>query len=216
MTRIGEIAVAIIASLALMTLIISCGAGNQRQNTTTNSVTAVKMRHQILFSRPDEQHVFEGYMIFTGEALLVKAFAGPGVDLFTVVREGAHRFEELHIPALADKIDITAVAADIARAYLGGCEGSYTGGETSCDFFGEPMIETYDQTGHRARRRFPKAHGIGLLIEYKDFKEFSGQDRASRITLVWGESPNRMVILLVALENLDSVDPAVFQRVRAR
>ncbi|MCP4678774.1 MAG: hypothetical protein GY854_25460 [Deltaproteobacteria bacterium] len=193
-------------------LFSACGAAKTPEPSVRSAFHAAKMQHQILFSRPSEDHVFEGYMILAEDALLVKAFAGPGVDLFTVIRDGASHFEELHISALADRIDIAAVSADIARVYLGGCEKPPTADEASCDFFGEKMTEVFDEDGRLKVRRFPEAHGIGVTVTYEEYELYSGRAEARRITLVWGTSPNRMVIRLVAFELLDEVNWKIFER----
>ncbi len=197
--------------ILIFALVAACGSAHRPENPVRSKSQAVKMQHQILFSRPDEDHVFEGYMILAEDALLVKAFAGPGVDLFTVIRDGANHFEELHIPGLAERIDIAAVGADIARVYLGGCERPPAAGEASCDLFGEKMVEVFDAKGRLAERRFPEAHGIGVTISYEEYELYSGRAESRRITLVWGTSQNRMVIRLVALELLDDVDREIFR-----
>ena len=176
-----------------------------------DGLTTVKMRHQISFTQGEDVQVFDGYMLLVGERLLVKAFAGPGVDLFTVVRDGAAHGERLHVAGLADRIDMEKVGADIARVYLGGCPGADAGaGEATCAFYGEPMAERIDGAGRLVARRFPQAHGIGLDVTYDDFSLFACGERARRITLKWGVSRNEMVIRLVACERLGRVDPAVF------
>jgi hypothetical protein len=171
----------------------------------------VKMRHQISFAQGDDVQVFDGYMLLAGERLLVKAFAGPGVDLFTVVRDGAAHGERLHIKGLSDRIDMAKVGADISRVYLGGCKGpAGGGGEATCDFYGEPLTERFDAAGRLVGRSFPQAHGIGLDVTYDDVAPFACGERARRITLRWGGSRNEMVIRLVACDRIEGVDPAVF------
>jgi hypothetical protein len=174
------------------------------------SLAALKMRHEISFRRGDDVQVFDGYMLLAGERLYVRAFAGPGVDLFTVVRDGAAHAETLHIAGLADRIDMAQVGADIARVYLGGCPAPQGGGEAACAFYGEQMIETYDAAGRVVARRFPAAHGVGLTVTYGDFQECAGERRAGNISLRWGGSGNEMIIHLAACEIMDDVDPAVF------
>jgi hypothetical protein len=176
------------------------------------ALPAIKMRHQISFTRGEDVQVFDGYMLLAGERLLVKAFAGPGVDLFTVVRDGAAHDERLHIAGLADRIDMEKVGGDIARVYLGGCpRGEGGAAEATCDFYGEPMIENLDAAGRLISRRFPEAHGIGLDVTYDDFAPFACGERARRVTMRWGMSGNEMAIHLVACEILDKVDPAIFE-----
>ncbi len=198
--------------VSLSVLAAACGPARTPEAPARSMSSAARMQHQILFSRPDQDHVFEGYMILADDALLVKAFAGPGIDLFTVVRDGASHFEELHIPGLADRIDIGAVSADIARVYLGGCERPTAAGEARCDFFGEEMTEVFDADGRLTARRFPQAHDIGVTVHYEEYEIFSGRAEPQKITLVWGTSPNRMVIRLVAFELLDDVDREIFKR----
>jgi hypothetical protein len=170
------------------------------------------MRHQISFAQGDDVQVFDGYMLLAGERLLVKAFAGPGVDLFTVVRNGAAHGERLHIAGLADRIDMVKVGADIARVYLGGCAKPAAGAsEATCDYYGEPMIERFDAGGRLIERSFPQAHGIGLTVTYAELEPFACGERSRHITLKWGGSKNEMVIRLVACEILDKVDPKVFE-----
>ena len=171
---------------------------------------AVKMRHQISFAQGDDVQVFDGYMLLAGERLLVKAFAGPGVDLFTVVRDGAAHGERLHIKGLADRMDMAKVGADIARVYLGGCPHPAGAAEATCAFYDEPMIESFDDGGRLVGRSFPQAHGIGLTVTYAEFAPFDCGERARRIVLRWGGSANEMVIRLVACERLERVDPGVF------
>jgi hypothetical protein len=174
-------------------------------------LSAVKMRHQISFAQGEDVQVFDGYMLLAGERLLVKAFAGPGVDLFTVVRDGAAHGERLHIAGLADRIDMAKVGADIARVYLGGCAKPAVGAsEAPRDFYGEPMIERFDAGGRLVERSFPQAHGIGLDVTYDDFAPFACGERARHIILKWGGSRNEMAIHLVACERLERVDPKVF------
>ena len=92
----------------------SCAATKQVRAADSDRL-ALKMQHQILFRHGAESHVFEGYMILKKEAFFVKAFAGPGVDLFTLAREGAWHREELHIASLADKIDLKLVSDSSER-----------------------------------------------------------------------------------------------------
>ncbi|MCP4601005.1 MAG: DUF3261 domain-containing protein [Proteobacteria bacterium] len=201
-----------ICTIIVMTSVVAACSGVQRpKDFAKQEPGAVKMRHQILFAQGDEEHVFEGYLVLANDAILVKAFAGPGIDLFTVVRDNVNHFEQLHIPSLADKIDIEAVAADIARVYLGGCHEPTDQVEVSCDFFGEKMTERYDEKGRLEERRFPDAHGVGLRIRYEEYEIHLGRAEPKRITLSWGTSKNRMVILLIAFELLDHIDPKIFQ-----
>ena len=123
--------------------------------------TPAKMRHQIMVRYGDEVQVFEGYMIREGNAFLVRAFAGPGVDLFTVARDGKRHREEAHISALEERLDLEAVSMDIARAYLGGCEKP-EGTKAECTLLGEPMIEEFDEVD------------FGTLPEFEVVKKYFG------------------------------------------
>jgi len=191
-------------------LMVGCGGTQPGTETVPDEPPVLKMRHQILFAGPGGEHVFEGYMLLGRDALLVKAFAGPGVDLFTVTRDGAAHTETLHIPSLADRIDVFKVGADIARVYLGACPGRAPASETTCAILGEEVVERLDAEGRLVERRFPAAHGVGLTVVYGEFEEISGRIEPRMIRLAWGEGPNRMVIRLVELELLDDVDPSVF------
>jgi hypothetical protein len=198
------------AAALLAAALLGCGGAPPAGETAPRPVPAVKMRHQILFSGSGGEHVFEGYMLLAGDALMVKAFAGPGVDLFTVTRDGASHAEELHLPGLADRIDVTKVGADIARVYLGACPDRAPSTETTCAILGQEAVERLDADGRLVERRFPDAHGVGLRISYEEFEDLGGRVEPRTIRLFWGESPNRMVIRLVAIDVLDHVDRAVF------
>ena len=183
-----------ISIVALLLIMVGCGAARAPVALQAAS-TAVRLRHQIMVEYGGEVQVFEGYMIRQGEAFLVKAFAGPGVDLFTVARDGDRHREEAHIKALEEKLDLEAVGSDIARAYLAGCERPKDGDLADCDFHGEPLEERYDERGRVVSRRFPEAHGIGMAISYSQFDEFA--DMAGKIEITWGDGSNRMVIKLL-------------------
>jgi hypothetical protein len=174
----------------------------------------LKLRHQILARYGDESQVFEGYMILAGDSLIVRAFAGPGIDLFTVVRRGAEHAERAHVPGLEDRLDLAAVGGDIARCYLQGCrrpERKPVPGIVYCTFFDEPLFEEWDGDGRLAARVFPKAHGIGLEIRYSEYREFGGRELAGRITLEWGSGATSLVILLLDAEDVGDVGEAVFR-----
>ncbi len=179
---------------------------------------ALKMRHQILFSTKKDDHVFEGYMLLSGDTFLVTAFAGPGVDLFTIARSGSRETAFLHISSLADRIDIEKVAADIKRTYLPGCAASVqtpsgAAGRRTCDFFGEPLVESTGEDGRLLSREFPAAHDIGLTVTYEDYITLEGYLVPRQITLRWGASENRMVIRLIALEALAALPRNKIERV---
>jgi len=210
----SRLASSLSALVVLGLLAASCGArapGADRAAAAGGRLEAQRMRHQISFAQGEEVQVFDGYMLLAGERLLVKAFAGPGVDLFTTVRDGAAHAETLHLAGLADRIDMAKVGADIARVYLGGCPRSGPGpGEATCAFYGEPMTESFDAGGRLVRRRFPEAHGIGLVVTYAEFAPSPCGELARSIELRWGGSGNEMVIRLAACERLEGVDPKVF------
>ena len=192
----------------LMILVLACAtcgppAGGRSAGTVEGSPmpvdTPAKMRHQIMVRYGNEVQVFEGYMIRGGNAFLVRAFAGPGVDLFTVARDGKRHREEAHISALEERLDLEAVSMDIARAYLGGCEKP-EGTKAECTLLGEPMIEEFDELGRLVARRFPEAHGIGMRIVYEEYDDYLDGQAPWKIVLEWGEGKNRMVIKLLSVE----------------
>jgi hypothetical protein len=191
--------------LVFVLLAAGCGAGSPKEAETPAPGSALKLRHQIMFSRGDDVQVFEGYMIIQGDQFIVKAFAGPGVDLFTVARSRGRSAQTLHIASLTDRIDIARVGEDIARVYLPGCVPSGARakpGKKTCIFFGEPLTETYGQAGELARRRFPDAHGMGLTVTYDEYATAAESRLPRRITIEWGGSSNEMVIRLVAAETV--------------
>jgi hypothetical protein len=200
--------------LLLGAVLVACGAASflpeARQPGTGEP--ALKMRHQILFTGGDDVQVFEGYMVLAKDAFIVRAFAGPGVNLFTVVRSGERRRATLHIAALANRIDIEKVGDDIARVYLPGCEASSVAGDhrhasersvRHCLFFGEPLTEVIDERNRPLSRKFPEAHGIGLEVTYDDYEPVGNEVLPRQITLTWGGTSNRMVIRVVEAEPVD-------------
>ncbi len=201
MKRTGNVAVNA-AALLFTLLLVGCAAA--KTDAGLNEKPNLKLRHQILFTSEQESHVFEGYMILSNDSFMVKAFAGPGVDLFTVVRGKDERCGALHIEGLKGKMDIDAVGDDIARVYLGGCEGRPGGGELTCQYDGESLVESYDPEGRLTTRVFPDAHGIGLKIRYEEHSGAAGSALANRITLTWGAAGNRMVIKTVDVETTES------------
>jgi hypothetical protein len=203
-----------IRTLPVLLLAAGCGAaapppGGGEPVAAEAPREGLRLRHQIMSRHGDDVQVFEGYMIVAGDALVVRAFAGPGVDLFTVVRRGAEHEEQAHVPGLASRLDLAAVGADIARCYLAGCGGPAPG-TGSCTFFGEPLIEERDGEGRIVTRLFPEAHGIGLRVRYSEHREHAGHELAGRIALEWGSGSTSLVILLLEAEVLEAVDPAVF------
>ena len=106
----------------------SCGPGklpvsNQPSSKSSAPQGGFKLRHQILFQNGEDTRVFDGFMLREGETFMVRAFAGPGVDLFTVARRGALHKEILHIKALSGRMDISKIGEDIFRVYMNGCFG---------------------------------------------------------------------------------------------
>ncbi|MFO8072175.1 MAG: hypothetical protein R6V85_09910 [Polyangia bacterium] len=168
---------------------------------------AIKLRHQILARYGDQEQVFEGYLVLRGDALFVRAFAGPGIDLFTIRRNGARHEERAHVPGLEGRVDLEKVGADIARCHYGGCQGG--SGETRCDFYGEPLIETRDERGRLVERNFPRAHGIGLIVRYQEPRLVGGREVARRTTLSWGDGSNELVIVTLDSELLERVEPGL-------
>ena len=204
---------AFFSAWVLVTALTSACAGTQKTaKTGYPEKPAIKMRHQILFRFGEEAHVFEGYMIHRDEAFYVKAFAGPGVDLFTLVRDGAWHREELHIPGLKDKIDLHLVSESIAKVYLGGCVPVSGPGETACDFYGERMVETYRSGGGLVRREFLSESQGALTIRYRESDSCGGYLVPKRIELTWGEGDVSMVIRLVACDLLSRVEPGLWDR----
>ncbi|MBW2278585.1 MAG: DUF3261 domain-containing protein [Deltaproteobacteria bacterium] len=196
-----------VCRFALVLSLVGCGpAIPQPEVEARGERTVFRLRHQIMVRYDDEVQVFEGYMILEGESFLVKAFAGPGIDLFTVRRDGARHVEEAHVPGLADKLDLERVGADIARAYLGGCGALAGGGSVECSFYGEPMREQYDDRGRLLSRTFPAAHDIGLSVRYADYSPRVGRELAGAITLSWGKGENEMVIHLLDAQLLEDFD----------
>ena len=176
-------------------------------------VETIEMRHQILFSGANREDVFEGTMILSEDAFVVRAFAGPGVSLFTVARHGNRRRDVLHIDGLSDRIDVVRIGDDINRIYLVGCDGASPPGERTCEVDGERIVEHFDEHGDLAVKAFPDAHGIGLHIVYEGYSDQVGRRLPRRITLEWGGTNNRMVILTTevargaddALERVEAV-----------
>ncbi|MDJ0766098.1 MAG: hypothetical protein QNJ97_24155 [Myxococcota bacterium] len=201
---------AMVAIFAIVFLVSCSGSQTVAPGPDRSQPAPIRMQHQVAFYRNDDVQVFDGYLILSSDTLLVKAFAGPGVDLFTVVRGAQGHCEALHLPGLKDKIDIQAVAGDIARAYLGRCVNSDRPGKKTCQFLDEPMVEIADDKGRIIERRFPKAHGIGLTVRYEDFRAYRDRIEPTKVTLTWGKSKNRMIIRVVDLKFLEQIDPAAF------
>jgi hypothetical protein len=172
-------------------------------------------RHQILFQNKDDTQVFEGVMMRSKDAYVVQAFAGPGVDLFTVARVKERHKETLHIKALADRIDVTKIGDDIYRVYMDGCpvmNNLAAKRQVTCVLNGQRAVESFDDASQLTERSFPDAHGIGLTIRYRDYQSTVGGHLPSRIELSWGNSPDRlMVIRTVAVELSFKADPKLFE-----
>ncbi len=198
--------------LVFVALATACAGAPKKVQPGDPGEMAMKMRHQILFRFGEEAHVFEGYMILKKEAFFVKAFAGPGVDLFTLVRDGAWHREELHIGSLKDRIDLRLVSESIAKVYLGGCGGNGPPGETTCDFYGETMLETHGSGGALVRREFSSEQEGSLVIRYQEFHSCSGHSLPKQIALTWEKGNISMVIRLVACETLSHLEPDLWKR----
>jgi hypothetical protein len=203
---------AFVPALLLAVLAVACAGSPKKAPSGDSGEQALRMRHQILFRFGEEEHVFEGYMILKKGAFFVKAFAGPGVDLFTLVREGAWHREELHLAALKDKIDLNLVSASIAKVYLGGCPGAKPGGEAACDFYGEEVVESYGAKGELVTRRFSSAEQGALVIRYREFDSCPGRSMAKKIVLTWQKGEITMVIRLVACDLQSHVEPGIWKR----
>jgi hypothetical protein len=207
--------------LALLAMLSLAGCGAPAAPAGTGHPAAagapragLKLRHQILARYGGEEQVFEGYMILAGDSLVVRAFAGPGIDLFTVIRRGAEHEERAHVPGLADRIDLAAVGADIARCYLAGCPrpgGEAGAGPAACAFYGEPLFEERDGDGRLESRVFPEAHGIGLRVRYSGYRDFGGRELAGRISLEWGSGASSLVIVLSEAAVVEDADPSLFR-----
>ena len=197
----------ILASMLLAA--VACGPVTgrpvERQDAGVDA-PGLKLRHQIMIRYDDQLQVFEGFMILRGDAFVVRAFAGPGIDLFTVRRDGPRHVEQAHVPGLESRLDLAAVGADIARVYLPGCTAPKTGGERACAFGDEPLTEELDAEGRLVGRRFPAAHGIGVKVRYEEFETLAGLELARKITLSWGASANEMVIRLLSAERVEDID----------
>ena len=185
----------------LALLICSCGAA-QKTDAAASAAFGVRMEHQILFRNGDDTQVFDGFMVQEGEAFLVKAFAGPGVSLFTAARDRERHKEVLHIGSLADRLDVAKIGADIFRVYMTGCEHSADSAETVvCTAHGEALEDTFDTAGMLTERHLPNAHGIGLTVRYLKYEPRAGRILPVHIELQWGRSEDRkMVIRTVSAE----------------
>jgi hypothetical protein len=193
--------------LLLALLLGACGAATTPSGADdAEERTALRLRHQIMVRYDDRVEVFEGYMILLGQAFLVRAFAGPGIDLFTVKRDRDRHHEEAHVAGLKERLDLERVGADIARVYLPGCADAIAGQEVACAFYGEELREQYDDQGRLVSRFFPEAHGVGLTVSYADYGLRAGSELAGEIRLSWGESGNEMVIRLLEVEPLPDFD----------
>lgn len=195
----------LIFSIPLLWLVGACGSG--KIDIVENSGSAgdtsqhgLKMRHQILFKNGDDSQVFEGYMILSGAAFVVKAFAGPGVDLFTIARHKDRHKETLHISALSDRLDVAKIGADIFRVYMEGCliSDDAKPSEAHCLLHGQRVSESYDAKQRLIERRFPDAHGIGLNVRYLNYRTIAGRLLPMRMELRWGERTDRLMIIHTA------------------
>ncbi|MCP4199265.1 MAG: hypothetical protein GY762_19135 [Proteobacteria bacterium] len=201
-----------VPALLLSVFVVACAGTLKKAPAGDPGEQVMKMRHQILFRYGEEEHVFEGYMILKKGAFFVKAFAGPGVNLFTLVREGTWHREELHIGSLKGKIDLDLVSASIAKVYLGRCAGAAPDSETACDFYGEKMVETYGDEGELVTRQFFSEERGDLVIRYSELISCGGGLVPKKIVLTWQKGEITMVIRLVACDLQGHVEPGIWQR----
>ncbi len=184
----------------------------------------VTERHQILFQNNDDSQVFEGVVMrvehrnaetCTAVSYVVQAFAGPGVDLFTIARDRDRHKETLHLKSLADKIDAVKIGEDIHRIYLPTCPvigENAKPPQVSCMLCGERAEDIYDASGRLTKRHFPDAHGIGLDIRYLDYQSTQVGPAPFRIELRWGDNSNRLMVIRVVSSELSSdADPQIFE-----
>ena len=189
----------------LLLLATACGSNLPELKTPgAHEQMSFRLRHQIKARRGDDVYVFEGYMILQGDAFVVRAFAGPGVSLFTVTRDGDKHTEKAHVPGLNNKLNLESVGLDIARAYFAGCPGSSSGEITKCTILGQIAHETHAPNGDLLTRRFPSAYKDGLLIEYLDYTKKMDRRWAKRIHLKWSGKENEMEIFLLTVEPTSS------------
>ena len=197
-------------ALLLPTACVPAGSRPARPAGRSTEERAVKMRHQILFSSPTRKDVFEGFMVLFEDAFYVKAFAGPGVELFTIARDRDRRVDILHIEGLEEQIDIKRVGDDIHRVYLEGCGPVEPASVSSCTVDNESIEERFDAQGNLIQRTFPAAHGIGLTVTYSGYKDWDGRSLPKKTTLEWGGGGRReMVIVMLSVAPADGEEKSV-------
>lgn len=179
--------------------LLGCGGQAPSSASPVSPVDILEQQHQILFVNGQEQQVFDGYMVQAGDSLMVRAFAGPGVDLFTVVRTPTQATQQAHVPGLAERVDMVQVGDDISRVYRSGCRGA-AGAVTTCEAGGERLVETLDDQGRLASRSFPTVHSTGLSISYTQHERLCGRIIPRRITLAWGQGERHMVIFTASCQ----------------
>ncbi len=188
----------------LFFFLVSCGVQKPKTIQEIQSSDAdltLKMQHQIMYRNGNDTQVFEGYMIQKKDAYIVKAFAGPGVDLFTIARKAERRKDTLDLKMLANKLDVSKIGDDILRIFMDGCPFSAKTKETTaCIVTAQKIIEKRDQEGRLTERRFPDAHTIGLNITYKDYSSFKNIALPAQIELQWGDGTRQMIIRTVSAE----------------
>lgn len=189
-----------------------CGGTTPPVQRNDNESPPLRMHHQILFRHGEDQHVFDGYMLVYRTGYIVKAFAGPGIDLFTVVKRGAQSKAVLHLPGLQDRMDMRAISQDIARIYALPCGPKADRGSVSCLILGEMATEKYDQEGRLISRHFARAHGVGLDISYSDYRRHLDRDDPYRMHLKWGHGQVEMIIILGRLEIARELDPGLLEK----
>jgi hypothetical protein len=143
-------------------------------------------------------------MIQAGDGFIVRAFAGPGIDLFTVTRTAFEASQEAFVPGLAKRVDMVQVGDDIARVYRAGCGGPFAT-MTACTLGAEPLEEWLGESGEILRRHYPAAHGTGLTIVYERRETMCGQQMPRRVVLSWGKAESKMVIFTAGCKPCDGL-----------
>jgi hypothetical protein len=190
--------------------VMACGTVQSTGASRPTADEALKMRHQIVFRHGDEVHVFEGYLILMNpRRLLVKAFAGPGVDLFTVARDGNWHREVLHLSGLENKIDMTLVADSIFRVYMAPCPKIAGRDLAVCERGGEQMEEYFDSAGRLTRRLFDPAK---IEIRYQNYQPWCGQMLPEKISITWSDNLHGIEIHLADCAFAAPLDPDMLKQ----
>jgi hypothetical protein len=191
---------------------VACGAtrppASDSGSQTAGEEPAFELRHRIIAEYGSETQIFEGVMILQGQGFLVRAFAWPGLGLFTVARNGESHDERAHLPGLEGRLDLDAVGMDITRTFLGGCDPPLDGGDVECLLLGQVMVEVYDEGGRRLSRLFPDAYEGGFRVSYRDHAMRFDRWWALEIELEFGDSGNGMVFRQLSVRETEPVDMA--------